>query len=198
MKNYPVFIRALAALACALGLASCGGNGGYVSLTGSISGLTTSGLILYDASSLLSISSGATSFIFPTKVLSNYSYSVTVYSQPTDSTCTITNGSGIAGTDDVSDIKVTCVATSFKLGGTITGLTGSGLEIVNGSNDLTIAAQTDPTKTDSWVFSTKVAENSHYGVTILNQPTGQTCTIANALGTMPAADNLTAIAITCT
>ena len=107
------------------------------SIGGSITGLTTSGLELQNNSTDdLTISGGATSFTFATRVAS--SYAVTVKTQPTGLTCSLSNASGTA-TADVTNIAISCVNQDYSIGGSITGLTGSGLVLQNNSaDDLTI------------------------------------------------------------
>lgn len=66
----------------------------------------------------------------------------------------------------------------YSVGGTLSGL-GSGVSVVledNGGNDTTISAD------GSFTFSTQVANNAAYAVTVLNQPTGQTCTVTAGTG----------------
>jgi 6-phosphogluconolactonase (cycloisomerase 2 family) len=82
----------------------------------------------------------------------------------------------------------------YTVGGTVSGLVGSGLVLQdNGGNDLAIAAN------GSFVFSAAVASGSAYAVTIKTEPTAppQTCVAANAAGMVGGA-NITNVALTCT
>jgi hypothetical protein len=73
-----------------------------------ISGLIKSGLVLQNNSADdLTISSGATSFTFATKVTG--AYSVTVQTQPIGLSCIISNGTGTA-TANVTDISISCAS----------------------------------------------------------------------------------------
>ena len=65
---------------------------------------------------------------------------------------------------------------AHTLGGTVTGLTGTGLLLRNGGEDLPVAAN------GAFTFTGTVADGGSYAVTIAAQPTGQRCTIANASG----------------
>jgi hypothetical protein len=84
--------------------------------------------------------------------------------------------------------------TDSIIGGTLTGL-GAGLSIVltdNGADNLTL------TSDGKFVFATKVAAGSNYSAAVLTQPVGQTCSIANASGTVNVAgSDVTNIAVTC-
>jgi N-acetylneuraminic acid mutarotase len=85
---------------------------------GTVSGLTASGLVLADGSQTVSPASGATSFAFPTAVASGSSYAVTVKTQPSGETCSVTSGSGTASAN-VSNVQVTCEGEWTWMGGSI-------------------------------------------------------------------------------
>jgi hypothetical protein len=157
---------------------------------GTISGLTASGLVLGDGSQTVSPVSGATSFAFSTAVASGSSYAVTVKTQPSGETCSVTNGSGTANAN-ISNVQVTCTTTTYTIGGTVSGLTGTGLVLFNGSNGDKLAVSAS----GSFAFSTAEPSGSTYIVTVLTQPTGQSCTVTNGSGTMSA--NVTNIQVTC-
>ncbi len=102
---------AFALTAIALALTACGGggdDGGSSSYTlgGSVSGLNGDGLILSDNGTTLSVPSAATSFAFTGSM--SGSYSVTVLSQPSNGTCSVTNGSGSGGSGSVTSVEVVC------------------------------------------------------------------------------------------
>ena len=65
---------------------------------------------------------------------------------------------------------------TYTVGGTTSGLTGTGLLLRNGGEDLPVAAN------GAFTFTGTVADGGSYAVTIAAQPTGQRCTIANASG----------------
>ncbi|MBV7455143.1 IPTL-CTERM sorting domain-containing protein [Acidovorax sp. sif1233] len=71
---------------------------------------------------------------------------------------------------------------THTLGGTATGLTGSGLVLRNGNEDLAVQAN------GGFTFLQPVADGGSYAVTVQAQPTGQRCTIANASGSNVAAN----------
>lgn len=81
--------------------------------------------------------------------------------------------------------------TQYSLGGTVTNLIGTGLTLQNNSKDnLSISADSN------FTFATSLADNTSYSVSILQQPSNQSCTVANASGTIKAA-NINNITITC-
>ncbi|MEO6689096.1 MAG: hypothetical protein ABIN56_08265, partial [Dokdonella sp.] len=96
---------------------------------GNVGGLTGSGLVLSlnsGAQTLPVAASGA--FTFPTGLANAAPYAVTVGTQPTGQTCSVTNGSGTIAGANVTNVSVTCAAApTFTVGGTVSGLSGSGL-----------------------------------------------------------------------
>ncbi|MCW8923603.1 MAG: hypothetical protein OQK69_08255, partial [Gammaproteobacteria bacterium] len=96
--------------------------------------------------------------------------------------------SGCGGSDS-SDSSST--ATYYSIGGTVSGLTGTGLVLqYNGNYDL------DITDNSSFTFATSLSNGSNYNVTVLTQPTGQTCTVSNASGIL-SGSNVTNVTVTC-
>jgi Galactose oxidase, central domain len=172
---------------------SCTATSNTFTIGGTITGLTASGLVLQNnGGDNLTVSSGATAFTFATPVAAGATYNVTVLTQPSGQTCSVTaNGTGTANAD-VTNVAVTCGASTFTIGGTIVNLTGTGLVLQdNGGDNLTVAAGAT-----SFTFLTPVAAGSTYNVTVLSQPVGQVCTVGNATGTANA--DVTSVSVTCT
>jgi hypothetical protein len=172
-------------------LAACGGGGGGDSSTatssvaaaptytvgGTISGLMSQGLILLNGTDTATPNPGDTSFTFPTAVVAGTSYDVSVQLQPDTDTCTVTGGSGVVGSANVTDVAVTCASAAFTVGGTISGLTGSGLVLADGTDT------TSPVPgATTFTFPTKLASATSFNVTVSTQPAGQTCTVGNGTG----------------
>jgi N-acetylneuraminic acid mutarotase len=159
---------------------------------GTIAGLNGIGLVLANGADRLSVVSGATSFTMPTPVASTSGYSVIVATQPNGLSCSVQNGASTIGTANVTNIAVTCTDQPFTLGGTITGLNGTGLVLANGSDTVTV-----PANATSFTLPTPVSFASTYSVTVATQPTGLTCSISSgATGTMPAS-NVNTVAVVC-
>lgn len=80
------------------------------SLGGSVSGLTTDGLVLANGTSggTVRIPKDATSFVFPTTVEDGATYGVTVLTQPANLHCTVANGVGTMGEANITNVVVTC------------------------------------------------------------------------------------------
>ena len=146
------------------------------------------GLVLQDngGNNLTVSTNGA--FTFSNSVASGAAYSVTLPTQPTGQSCTVTNGSGTASAN-VTNVQVVC-SNLYTIGGTVSGLTGTGLVLQdNGGNNLAVSAS------GSFAFSTAVASGAAYSVTVLTQPTGQSCTVSSGSGTASA--NVSNVQVTC-
>ena len=141
--------------------------------------------MLANGTDRLLVPSGSTSFTMPTAVASTSSYAVTVATQPTGLSCSVQNGTGSIGTANVTNVAVTCSDQSYTLGGTVTGLNGSGLVLANGTDTVTV-----PINATTFTLPTSVAFGTHYAVTVATQPTGLTCSVSagTGSGTMPAAN----------
>lgn len=104
-------LRVLVSAACAtLVLFGCGGDHGPTySIGGTVSGLSTAGLVLADGSSTVTPAAGATSFTFTSPQGSGYAYNVSVQTQPSGGvTCAVTNGTGTVASAAVTSIAVSC------------------------------------------------------------------------------------------
>ncbi|MBV1777328.1 hypothetical protein KSF73_16525 [Burkholderiaceae bacterium DAT-1] len=79
----------------------------------------------------------------------------------------------------------------YVISGTIVGLNGNGLTLVNGKETLTIKSSDT-----SFAFATKIATGATYAVTAGSNPFWQKCTVANGSGTVASA-NISNVAVTC-
>lgn len=161
---------------------------------GTVNGLSGSGLVLrLNGTTDLPVSATG-SFVFPTYITNGGSYAVTVGTQPSspNQVCVVTNGSGSI-TATINDVQVSCTTNTYSVGGSITGLTGSGLTLkLNGSNDVVVSG-------NSFVFPDPLPDGSNYTATIATQPSmpNQDCTLSNATGTLSGQDAAT-IEVHCT
>ncbi|RUR17223.1 DUF1566 domain-containing protein [Legionella sp. km535] len=158
---------------------------------GSVSGLAASESVVLqnNGSDNLMLNSNG-SFTFSTPVAQGATYSVTILTQPSTQTCTVTNGSGTAGASNITNVQVTCATNSYTVGGTVSGLSGTVVLQDNGGDNLMINSN------GSFTFATPVAQGAPYSVTVLTQPTGQTCSVTNGSGTMGGA-NVTNVGVNC-
>ncbi|MDM0018846.1 hypothetical protein [Variovorax saccharolyticus] len=152
-------------------------------ISGTVTGLSGSGLVLQNnAGDDLAIAADG-SFRFLKPVASGRPYAVTVKSQPNGplQTCSVSFGSGLVNDVAISNVSVVCSSRSFSVRGAVVGLSGSGLVLQNnGGDDLAIATD------GAFRFPASVASTAGYAVTVRTQPTGpsQTCSVINASGTV--------------
>src|SRR5208282_1069634 len=102
---------------------------------------------------------------------------------------TACSGGGVSNTDTSNLVS----AYLFTVGGSATGLSGSGLVLQNnGSDNLTVTAS------GAFTFATPLTTGDSYNISVLTQPStpNQTCVVTNASGTV-ALGNITGISVTC-
>ena len=164
-----------------------------------ISGLGTSTLVLEVNNNTVSIEDTGGSPTFPLSLSGNWPigtpYAVSVASQPLGEDCTVGNGGGTATTSAVN-VVINCVAASYTIGGTVTGLSGGsllGLQDNGGSggNITTVSAS------GNFHFATPLPAGGPYSVTVSGQPATESCVVTHGSGTVPEA-NVTTIAVACT
>lgn len=182
------------ALVGSLGLVGCGGSTDFNSdsfkVGGTVSGLnsSTSVRLTYGNTANTSLVSQNGSFQFPTALPFNTTYAVTVATQPTNQTCTVTNGSGNARAV-VTNVTVNCITNGYSIGGAVSGLdTGTQLTLSNtGGETLVVNAN------GNFAFTTPVTA---YSVAVSKQPTGDKfCAITNGSGVASA--NVTNVSVAC-
>jgi hypothetical protein len=184
-------------------LTGCGGGGDTASSTqavtytigGTVTGLANgASLVLQNNSSdNLTITANG-NFTFPSTVVSGGSYNVTVLTHPTSplQICTVNNGSGSNVSRNITSVTITC-SNVYTVGGTITGLAGSGLVLQNnGGDDLIISAD------GSFTFAAPIITGSSYNVTVQTHPSSPTqlCDVINGNGNVTSS-NITDVEINC-
>lgn len=81
---------------------------------------------------------------------------------------------------------------TYTVGGTVTGLTGSGLVLLNGTDGLAVSVA------GAFTFPNQLGSGAAYTVTVKTQPStpAQNCVVTNGSGTVGAA-NITTVAVAC-
>jgi len=162
------------------------------SVSGTLSGLLAGrSVVLEDNGGNATTLNANGTFTFTTPVASGANYSVTVATQPSGQTCSITNGSGVIGASNVDDVTVDCSGNTYNVIANVSGITIGGLILEDdGGNPLSINAN------GSFKFATPLASGSHYAVAVSTQATGETCVVTNGSGVIAAA-NVT-VTVVCT
>jgi sugar lactone lactonase YvrE len=182
-------------------LTACGGGGatggagvtGAGQLTfavgGTVSGLSGTVVLQDNNGDNLTVIANGT-FTFSTKVADGKPYNVTVLTQPTGLSCSVSTGAGTISSSNVSNVAVVCSKDAYNIGGSISGLTGSVVLQDNNGDNLTV------TSNGSFTFATKVAYGSPYSVSVTMQPTGQICSVSTGAGTV-STSNVSNVTVTC-
>lgn len=178
------------------GSTGTGTTGGPFTISGSITGLAGTGLVLLNNGTTQLSITALGSFVFGTTVASGGTYNVTVMTQPSNptQTCAVTNGTGTA-TANVTNITVNCTTNpvTATIGGTLSGLVTNSSVILqdNGGDSLTLTAN------GAFTFKTPVTGADVYLVTVATQPVGpnQICTVTGGSGVATA--NVTTVAVNC-
>jgi Galactose oxidase, central domain len=191
-------------LAASLFSTACGGGGTskttppatMYTIGGTVSGLAGTGLVLQNnGGSNLPLSANTTKFAFPTAVPSGTSYKIAVMTQPSNPTqsCIVTGGSGTVN-GNVTNASVACATTTYTVGGSITGLVGTGLVLQDNSSDnLPVSANAT-----AFTFGSAVASTGGFKVSVMTQPSNptQNCVVSGGSGTVNG--DVTSVSIACT
>ena len=167
-----------------------GGSTASYSIGGTVSGLSGTVVLQDNGGDDLSVTANGP-FTFATSLASGAAYGVTVKTNPSGQTCTVSNGSGTVGSANVTSVAVSCAnVATFTVGGTVSGLSGTVVLQDNGGDDLSVTAN------GPFTFATSLASGAAYSVTVKTNPSGQTCTVSNGSGTVGSA-NVTNVAVSC-
>jgi hypothetical protein len=185
------FVRFVVAAAMTMGLAACGGKAQF-EIQGTVNKLKYPGLVLASNGQTVSVPANATTFKFGSTIDYGTTYKVTIQTQPAHQQCGVVNSTDTAGRMQSINVLVNCEMNSYAIGGAVSGLTVDGLVLINGSND-TVTLSKGST---SYAFLSGVEYGTTYGVTVLTQPAGLRCRVANGAGVMAEAA-VTNINVTC-
>lgn len=135
---------------------------------GTVSGLTSNGLVLANGVYTVSVASGATTFGFLTPELSGEAYTVVVQTQPTGEFCTVANGDGTFASAAITNVAVTCTGSwTWKSGASTAGAAGVyGTQGTAAAGNVPGARESASSWTDSagnfWLFGgTYIAANGN-------------------------------------
>src|SRR6202453_1940843 len=161
-------------------------------VSGNVSGLLSGrSLVLQDGGTNSTTVSADGTFTFSTPVAGGTNYAVTVLTQPSGQSCSVTEGTGTMGSDDVSNVAVSCSDGKYNVAVTVTGLAAGGVTLQdNGANTHSTSAN------GPFNFNQTVASGSGYAVTVASEPLGQTCTVNNGTGTVQSS-NVTNVGVVC-
>ena len=107
-------------------------------------------------------------------------------------TVTATNSNGTSNPSDPSTpvTPVASVSPTYTIGGIMSGLSGTVVLQNNSGDNKTISAN------GSFAFATSLHNADGYSVTVLTQPSGQTCSVSSGSGTV-SSSNVTSVSVVC-
>jgi hypothetical protein len=162
---------------------------------GTVSGLPAgASLTLSDGNSTLAVAANG-NFAFTDLYPNAAVYAVSVAAQPSGELCTVANGAGAvdANGDAVSSVTVTCAAAP-ALSGTVAGLAPNATVLLTDGGSQQLVSGSGP-----YAFTDTFAPGAIYQVSVVTQPVGQTCAVANATGTFDGnGDPINNVSVTCT
>ncbi|MBK9132691.1 MAG: hypothetical protein IPM20_13805 [Gammaproteobacteria bacterium] len=159
-------------------------------VSGTVVDLTGEDLIIMNNSSERLTIDANGGFTFARLIPDGGPYQVSVLQQPTKQLCTVENAAGSISGANITDVRVVCGTRT--VGGTLSGLAGARTVVLqnNGTDNLTLA------QNGAFAFATTFFDGADYAVTVNTQPFDQVCTVANASGTVAAA-NITDVEVAC-
>ena len=158
------------------------------SIGGTISGLTTAGLVLkLNNSSSLTVASGSTSFRFLPGLVGGSAYTLSVVTHPPGLTCVVANGAGVVTGSNVTNITVTCTPiVTYTLSGTNES---AALVEIAGATLMNTA-----TSTGSFNFTVRQGDS----ISLTATKMGHACSVVGFSNPTVVSANATALVVNCT
>ena len=112
--------------------------------------------------------------------------------QPPPSTGSTSSATGAlsAGATVAAASSSSSLPSSYSIGGTVSGLSGTVVLRDNGGDDLSVSSN------GAFTFAGQLGDGSAYKVTVASNPSGQDCSVSGGTGTVASAD-VSSVAVTC-
>jgi len=177
----------------------CGGSSGTATgpavtytVGGTVSGLGAgTQLVLIDNGQDALRVSASGAFTFATRLAAGSRYTVAVQSQPSGLACAVSNGSGVVAAAPVASVRVACAASVFTVGGAVSGVSGPGLVLSNGTTAVSVSANAG-----SFSLPGSFASGARYDVIVKAHPPGRSCSVTHGSGVVGTA-NVSNIVVAC-
>jgi hypothetical protein len=131
---------------------------------------------------------------FPTAVLDGTRFELSIAQQPTSQWCIVDHELPLQHSPNAAPWSIECTSDTYRVGGTVFGLRGTGLVLTNnGTDNLQISAN------GNFAFPVPLFDRTSYEVEVTAHPTNmrQTCSVTNARGGV-AGDNVSHVFVNCT
>ena len=142
-----------------------------------MSGLSGTVVLQNNAGDDLSVAASGP-FVFGTLLATGAAYNVTVKTSPAGQICTTANAAGTVASANITNITITCAST-YSVGGTVSGLSGTVVLQNNAGDDLSVAAS------GPFVFGTLLASGAAYNVTVKTSPAARSARLPMPLAPLP-------------
>ena len=148
-----------------------GGTPSTYSVGGTVSGLSGTVVLQDNGGDDLSVSSNG-AFTFATPLATGAAYNVTVKTNPSGQSCSVSGGTGTVASANITNVAVTCTTSTYSVGGTVSGLSGTVVLQDNGGDDLSVSSN------GAFTFATPLPTGAAYNVTVKTNPSGQSCSVS--------------------
>jgi len=182
------------ALLCSVGLLSAcgGGRDMQVTVAGQISGLNSGATLTLQDNEGTNVTLSNGPFSFTVDVNDYSGYSIGISQQPLNQNCNLANQGPNGQISNLGNLNIVCTTPTFNIGGSVFGLaSGQSVTLLDNGGDALTLNQNGP-----FTFATPLALGSSYTVTVGQQPTGQSCVVANAVGNSLLGD-VSNVSVTC-
>jgi hypothetical protein len=181
-------------------LVTCASSAPTFTVGGSVSGLTGTVVLRMMVQGIaegFDVSRSVNgSFTFGEALTSGQVYSVAVHSQPNGQTCAVSDGSGTIGSANISNISVVCTTNTFTIGGSVVGLSSGTVVLRIRVNGVVVGSGLSLSANGPYTFPNTLTTGQTYAIEIQTQPSGHTCVVGNASGTM-GTTNIVVVSVTC-
>lgn len=133
---------------------------------------------------------------FPTALLDGTRYELSIAQQPMSPAqwCIVDNDLPLQHSANSAPVSISCTSDTYRVGGTVFGLRGSGLVLTNnGTDNLEISAS------GAFTFNAPLFDHTSYEVKVSAHPSNmrQTCAVTNSRGSVAGTD-VTHVFVNCT
>ena len=167
------------------------------SVGGSVSGLEVGQTVVLGLGMEQLPVSDNTTFVFVGELENGEGYDVQVDTQPANAVCTVTDGSGVINSADVTNVAVDCQP-AFAIGGSVDGL--NALETVTVMLDSSALGGVNESlvlgDNAAFAFDQLLPDSSDYTVTLVSDTTANGCSLSNGTGTVSGID-IGSITVSC-